>query len=53
MWGASYNTIKKFKPKSGWGSSNKLQKAVEAVNHLSDQKETFFKLGEDGVPWTF
>jgi len=44
MWGASYKTIRKFKPKSSCGSSNKLQKAVEAGNYLSDQKGTFFKL---------
>jgi hypothetical protein len=44
MWGASYNTIRKFKPKSSWGSYNELQKAVEAVNHLSDQKGIFFKV---------
>jgi hypothetical protein len=44
MWGASYNTIRKFKPKSSWGSSHELQKAAKAANRLSDQKGTFFKL---------
>jgi hypothetical protein len=41
MWGASYKTIRKFKPKSSWGSSHDLQKAAKAANRLSDQKEYF------------